>query len=81
VRTLLVTAGIFALTTAAAVAQTDSCADFLKADAQMQAAMSPADKAALSSDPAAAALDRKLRDYCTKNPKAPLSEAMTKAIQ
>ena len=63
------------LSAAPALAQTDmSCADYLKADAQMQAAMSPADKAALPKDPSAAALDRKAREYCTKNPKAPASE-------
>ncbi len=66
----------------AAVAQTDmSCADYLKADQQMQAAMTAADRAALAKDPAATALDRKVRDYCTKNPKAPASEAMEKAMQ
>lgn len=57
-----------------------SCADYLKADAQMQASMSAADKAALTADPAAAALDRKVRDYCSRNPKAPVSEAMQRAM-
>ncbi|MDB5644740.1 hypothetical protein [Methylobacterium sp.] len=63
-------------------AQADmSCADYLKADAQMQAAMSPADKAAMQADPQAADLDNKVRAYCKANPKAPASEAMAKAMQ
>lgn len=63
------------------LAQADmSCADYIKADAQMQASMSAADKAAMTADPTAAALDRKVRDYCVKNPKAPVSEAMQKAM-
>lgn len=66
----------------AAFAQADmSCADYLKADAQMQAAMSPAEKAAVTADPSAAALDRKVKTYCVANPKSPVSEAMTKAMQ
>jgi hypothetical protein len=76
-----VTLALALLSAGPALAQTDmSCADYLKADAQMQAAMSPADKAALAKDPSAAALDRKVRDYCTKNPKALASEAMEKAM-
>lgn len=76
-----VTLALALLSSAPALAQADmSCADYLKADAQMQAAMTPADKAALSKDPTAVALDRKVRDYCTKNPKAPASEAMEKAM-
>ena len=66
----------------AATAQADmSCADYLKADAQMQAAMTPADKAAMQSDPQAAELDNKVRSFCKANPKTPVSEAMSKAIQ
>ncbi|MBB2963504.1 hypothetical protein [Methylobacterium sp. R2-1] len=67
---------------AAVSAQADmSCADYLKADAQMQAAMSPADRAAMQSDPHAADLDNKVRAYCKANLKASVSEAMSKAIQ
>ena len=77
-------AGAFALTLASltpAFAQANmSCADYLKADAQMQAGMSAADKAALAKDPTAAAMDRKMRAYCQKNPTAPASEAMEKAV-
>jgi hypothetical protein len=62
-----------------------SCADYLKADAQMTASMSAADKATLTAqmnaDPSAAALDKKVKGYCAANPKASSSEAMMKAMQ
>lgn len=61
----------------AAHAQSDmSCADLLKANAQLDAAT----KQAAAKDPAAAALDKKVADYCAKNPKASASEAMEKAL-
>ena len=83
---LLCTAAVLALLPAAAMAQTDmSCADYLKSDAQMTASMSAADKATLTAqmaaDPSAAAMDKKMKAYCTANPKAPTSEAMMKAMQ
>lgn len=60
-----------------AYAQSDmSCADLLKANAQLDAAS----KDATAKDPAAAALDKKIADYCAKNPKAKASEAMEKAL-
>lgn len=66
---------------ASAHAQADmSCADYIKADAQMQAQLSAADKAALTADPTAAALDRKMRAYCLANPKVSAAEAMEKAM-
>jgi hypothetical protein len=72
----------FALLPASAFAQTDmSCTDYLKADAEMQAAMSPADKAAMQSDPKSVDLDDKARAYCEANPTAPASEAMLKAME
>ncbi len=61
----------------AAQAQSDmSCADLLKANAQID----DATKAQMAKDPAAAALDKKINDYCTKNPTAKASEAMEKAM-
>jgi hypothetical protein len=61
----------------AAHAQTDmSCADLLKANAQIDAAT----KAEMAKDATAAAMDKKINDYCTKNPKAKASEAMEKAM-
>jgi hypothetical protein len=71
-----------ALLPTVAFAQTDmSCVDYLEADAEMQAAMSPADKAAMQSDPRSVDLDNKARAYCKANPGAPASEAMSKAMQ
>ncbi len=61
----------------AAQAQSDmSCADLLKAHAQIDEAT----KAEMAKDPAAAAMDKKINDYCTKNPTAKASEAMEKAM-
>ena len=61
----------------AANAQSDmSCADLLKTNAQLDAAA----KAEMAKDPTAAAMDKKVNDYCTKNPTAKASEAMEKAL-
>jgi len=61
----------------AAQAQADmTCADLLKANAQIDAAT----KADAAKDPAAAAMDKKINDYCAKNPTAKASEAMEKAL-
>jgi hypothetical protein len=62
----------------AAQAQSDmTCADLLKANAQIDSAT----KAELAKDAGAAAMDKKINDYCTKNPTAKASEAMEKALQ
>ncbi len=53
-----------------------TCADLLKANAQIDAAS----KAEMAKDPAAAALDKKVNDYCAKNPTAKASDAMEKAM-
>jgi hypothetical protein len=67
-----------ALGISAAQAQADmSCADLLKANAQLDEKT----KALAASDPTAAEMDRKVNDYCTKNPTAKASEAMEKAMQ
>jgi hypothetical protein len=61
----------------AAQAQSDmSCAELLKANAQLDAAT----KAEANKDPTAAALDKRINDYCAKNPTAKASEAMEKAM-
>jgi hypothetical protein len=61
----------------AAHAQSDmSCADLLKANAQIDAAT----KAEMNKDPSSAEMDKKINDYCTKNPTAKASEAMEKAL-
>jgi hypothetical protein len=60
-----------------AQAQADmTCADLTKANAQID----DATKAAMAKDPAAAAMDKKINDYCAKNPTAKASEAMEKAM-
>jgi hypothetical protein len=59
-------------------AQTDmSCADLLKSNAQIDAAA----KAEMAKDPTSAAMDKKINDYCMKNPKAKASEAMEHAME
>ncbi|HEY1943704.1 MAG TPA: hypothetical protein VGH40_16455 [Roseiarcus sp.] len=61
----------------AASAQTDmSCAELLKTNEQLDAAA----KAEMAKDPTAAEMDKKVNDYCTKNPTAKASEAMEKAL-
>jgi hypothetical protein len=63
---------------ATAHAQSDlSCADLIKANAQIDAAT----KAEMAKDATAAAMDKKINDYCAKNPTAKASEAMEKALQ
>jgi len=58
-------------------AQADmSCADLTKANTQIDAAT----KAEMAKDPTTAALDKKIDDYCVKNPTAKVSEAMEKAM-
>lgn len=72
-------AGAFAvLLPFAGQAQTMTCADYLKADKQMQAQMGgvPASTGDVKMDAAAAAMDKKLRDYCTKNPAVGVDKAM-----
>ncbi len=76
-KSLLVAVALFVSGTGTVCAQTDmSCADLLKANAQIDAAT----KAETAKDPDAAAMDKKVNDYCTKNPKAKASEAMEKAL-
>ena len=61
----------------AAQAQSDmSCADLLKAHAQIDAAT----QAEMAKDPTAAAMNKKINDYCAKNPTVKASEAMEKAL-
>ena len=76
-KTTFVAIAILLGTLGVAQAQADmSCADLLKANAQIDAAT----KAEMAKDPAAAALDKKIDDYCVKNPTAKASEAMEKAM-
>jgi hypothetical protein len=71
-------ATVFVVTGFAAEAQSDlSCADLLKANAQIDAAT----RAEMAKDASAAAMDKKIDDYCAKYPTAKASEAMEKALQ
>jgi hypothetical protein len=82
----LIAAGMLAALLAAqtsALAQNMSCADYLKADKQMQAAMGGA--APTTGDPKmdaqAAALDKKVKDFCTKNPSVGVDKAIEEAMK
>lgn len=68
---------------AGAQAQTMTCADYIKADKQISAAMGGGASSTGNKelDAQAAALDQKVRAYCTKNPTADLNKAMEQAMQ
>lgn len=73
---ILLIAGV-SLAASASFAQSDmSCADMLKANTQLDQAT----KDAMAKDPTAAAMDKKMNDYCAKNPAAKVSEAMEKVM-
>ena len=74
----IVAAVVFlAFGTVTAGAQADmSCADLLKANEQIDAQS----KAMAAKDADAAAMDKKINDYCNKNPTAKASVAMEKAL-
>jgi len=77
-KTILAATGMLLFGLGAAHAQSEmSCADLLKVNAQID----DATKAEMAKDATAAALDKKINDYCTKNPTAKASEAMEKAMQ
>lgn len=63
-----------------ASAQTMTCADYLKAQKDMAAAMKGQPVGTSAAEKEAAALDKKVTDYCTKNPKASADEAVVKAM-
>lgn len=83
-KSLILAGALAALLPAAASAQDMTCADYLKADKQMSAQMGGA--AAMKTgdaamDAQAAALDKKMKDYCSKNPTASVSKAMEEAMK
>ena len=65
-----------------AQAQSMTCADYLKADAQMQASMGGAAPSTGNPqlDAQAKALDAKVKAYCTKNPAVDVGKAMEAAM-
>jgi hypothetical protein len=80
----LLVAGAFAvLLPAAASAQNMTCADYLKADAQMSAQMGGVKPTTgdAKMDAQAAALDNKIKAYCTKNPTVGVDKAMEEAMK
>jgi hypothetical protein len=81
--TIVLAAVAAVLSAGSAAAQTMSCADYLKADKQMQAQLGGASTSTgdPKMDAEAAALDKKVRDYCTNNPKAGLEKAMEEAMK
>jgi hypothetical protein len=72
-----------ALLPAAASAQTMTCADYLKADKQVRSQMGGMSMSTGNAqmDAQAAALDKKLNDYCAKNPNDGLDKAMMEAMK
>lgn len=83
-KSLIVAGALAALLPVAASAQNMTCADYLKADKEMTAQMGGA--AAVKTgdaamDAQAAALDKKMKDYCTKNPTAGVDKAMEAAMK
>lgn len=74
-KTILSLALLTAMSTAA-LAQADTCAAYLRAQAEMKAALRSAGTAVPPVDP----MDAKIEAYCTRNPNAPLAEAMQKAL-
>lgn len=74
----LIVAGALALLPSFASAQSMTCADYLKAEKEMAASMGAN---APKLDAESAALDKKLKDYCTKNPTAAVEKAMEAAVK
>jgi hypothetical protein len=60
-----------------------TCADYLKADKRMQAQMAGVSMSTgdAKMDATAAAMDKKLRDYCAKNPTLGVDKAMEEAMK
>lgn len=77
-KSLIVAGALAALLPSLAVAQNMTCADYLKAEAEMTKQMGAN---APKPDATAAALDKKMKDYCTKNPTAGVDKAMEEAMK
>jgi hypothetical protein len=75
-KTILSLALLTVMSTAALAQTPDTCAGYLKAQAEMKAALRASGTAVPPTDP----MDAKIEAYCQKNPNAPLSEAMEKAL-
>jgi hypothetical protein len=77
-KSLLAAGAMLALLTSVASAQTMTCADYLKNEADMAKAMG---NDAPKPDAATAAMDKKIKDYCTKNPTASADKAIEEATK
>jgi hypothetical protein len=75
-KSLIVAGALAALIPTIASAQNMSCADYLKAEKQMSDATGGA-----KPDADAAALDKKVHDYCVKNPTTGVDKAMEEATK
>ena len=77
-KSLIVAGALAALLPSFAFAQSMTCADYLKAEKEMAASMGAN---APKLDAESAALDKKMKDYCTKNPTAAVEKAMEAATK
>ena len=81
----LIAAAVFtaAFPLAAFAQQNMTCADYLKADKQLQSQMggAPPTTGNAALDAQAMALDKKVKDYCTKNPTVGVDKAMMEAMK
>lgn len=83
-KSLIIAGALAALLPAMASAQNMSCADYLKAEKELTAQMggaAPPKTGDAAMDAQAAALDKKVKDYCTKNPSAGVDKAMEAAMK
>ncbi|HVV62437.1 MAG TPA: hypothetical protein VHD14_11845 [Pseudolabrys sp.] len=78
----LIIAGALVALPFAASAQNMTCADYLKMNKQMTAQMGGAASTGdAKMDAQAAAMDKKLNDYCAKNPTVKVDKAMEEAMK
>jgi hypothetical protein len=79
---LIIAAALVALPLAAA-AQNMTCADYMKMNQQLTAQMGgkPPSSGDAKLDAQAAALDKKVGDYCAKNPTVMVDKAMEEAMK
>jgi len=82
-KSLITAAFVMLLPTVALAQQNMSCGDYLKADKQMRGQMGGMSMSTGNAqlDAQAAAMDKKLNDYCVKNPTVGLDKAMMEAMK
>lgn len=77
-KSLIIAGALAALLPAVASAQSMTCADYLKAEAELAKQMG---SDAPKPDATTAALDKKMHDYCVKNPTVSADKAMEEAMK